>query len=272
MKIFYESKKNCSVSKMCEILEMRRSKYYYKEKSKVINRELENAIIKIFYESKKNYGTRRIKKELEKIGFLISRKNVSKVMKKHNLMSNYTNLNYKVHSTSCNNDNLKNIVDRNFDGRKNCEVLVSDLTYVRVGNSWHYICVIINLYNRAIVGFAVGKNKDANLVYQAFLNSKVNLSKVSIFHTDRGSEFNNSQIDEMLHAFNIKRSLSRKGNPWDNAVSESLYKTLKTEFVGSIIFSSKYQLQRELTEYVNWYNSKRLHSSLGYVAPLDYVA
>ena len=102
------------------------------------------------------------------------------------------------------------------------------------------------------------------------MNSKINLSKVHIFHTDRGSEFKNTQIDELLHAFKIKRSLSRKGNPWDNAVAEALYKILKTEFVKNIIFSSKWQLERKLTEYINWYNNKRIHSSLNYVAPLEY--
>ena len=84
------------------------------------------------------------------------------------------------------------------------------------------LCPIINLYNRAVVGFAVAENKDSELVYKAFMHSKINLSKVQIFHMDRGSEFRNSQIDELLHAFKIKRSLSRKGNPWDNAVAEAL--------------------------------------------------
>ncbi len=101
------------------------------------------------------------------------------------------------------------------------------------------------------------------------MSSKINLSNVKIFHADRGSEFNNFQIDEVLHAFKIQHSLSRKGNPWDNAIAEALYKTLKTEFVDNRIFSSKYQLKKELTDYINWYNKKRLHSSLGYFAPLQ---
>ena len=264
---------------MCESLKISRCIFYYKIKFKTIDSELENTIVRIFNENRKVYGTRRIKKELEKIKdenqaikFIISRKSISKVMKKHQIMSKYTELQYKKHGGKTNYAEVGNIVDRKFNNRKNLEVLVSDLTYVRVANSWHYICFITNLYNRAIVGFAVGENKDSQLVYQAFMNSKINLSRVGIFHTDRGSEFKNTQIDELLSAFKIKRSLSRKGNPWDNAVAEALYKILKTEFVSNKIFSSKYQLERELTDYINWYNKKRLHSSLGYVPPLDYVA
>jgi len=264
---------------MCKSLEISRSVFYYKKKLKIINTELENEIVRIFNENRKVYGARKLKKELEKIKdengeirFMVSRTKIREVMKRLKMMSKYTQLQYKKYSKNVNNSEVKNIVDRKFNDRGYLEVLVSDLTYVRVGNAWHYICLITNLYNRAVVGFATGKNKTAELVYKAFMNSKVNLSSVGIFHTDRGSEFNNAQIDELLHAFNIKRSLSGKGSPWDNAVSEALYKTLKTEFVDNRIFSSQWQLQRELTDYINWYNSKRLHSSLGYVAPLDYVA
>ena len=165
-----------------------------------------------------------------------------------------------------------NIVNRDFDDRTDLEVIVSDLTYVRVGNKWHYICLIINLYNRMIVGFSSGPDKTAQLVYDAFVNSTINLSKVSIFHTDRGNEFKNRLIDELLTAFNIKRSLSNKGNPYDNAVAEATYKIVKTEFSFNRIFTSQQELSLELFDYVNWYNTKRIHGSLGYVTPCEYIS
>ncbi len=272
MKIISKNKDKYGISKISKVLKTSRTTFYYKRKIKQKNIELENIIIKIFYDNKKNYGTRRLQKELSKIDIRTSRKTISKVMKKHNLVSNYTKKSYKVFSKDCNNSLVENLVDRKFDGRKDCEVLVSDTTYVRVANSWNYVCTIINLYNRAVVGFSISKNKDANMVYKALVSSKVNFSKVEIFHTDRGSEFCNYKIDNFLKAFNIKRSLSHKGSPHDNAVAEAFYKTLKTEFIHCCSFASIYQLERELTEYINWYNSKRLHSSLGYVAPLEYVA
>ena len=123
-----------------------------------------------------------------------------------------------------------------------------------------------------IVGFSSGSNKTAQLVYEAFLNSKINLSKVSIFHTDRGNEFNNKLLDELLETFNIERSLSNKGNPYDNAVAEATYKIVKTEFSFNRVFASQQQLTIELDDYVNWYNTSRIHGSLGYVAPCEYNA
>ena len=108
--------------------------------------------------------------------------------------------------------------------REHLEVVISDLTYVRVKDKWCYICILIDLFNREIIGYSAGRKKSAELVYDAFLNSSVNLSKIRIFHTDRGSEFKNKLIDDIMSTFNIKRSLSHKGCPYDNAVAEATYK------------------------------------------------
>ena len=203
---------------MCRMLNVPRSLVYYKKKQRKVNSKLENEIIRIFRASRNNYGSRKIKKELEKLGIIASHRKIRQVMTKYNLVSNYTVKQFKIHKTGCNNDKIPNIVNREFDNRNNLEVVVSDLTYVRVRDKWCYVCLLINLFNREIVGFSAGKNKTAELVYEAFLNSKVNLSKVEIFHTDRGNEFKNKLIDNVLETFNIKRSLSHKGCPYYNAV------------------------------------------------------
>lgn len=257
---------------MCRFLEIPRSLVYYKKKQREENSALENAVIIKFRESRNNYGTRKIKVELRKDNIVASRHKIGEIMKKYGLVSSYTMKQYKVHRTTCNNDNAPNIVNREFNGRTDLEVIVSDLTYVRVGNKWHYICLILNLYNRMIVGFSSGPHKTAQLVYEAFINSSINLSKVSIFHTDRGNEFKNKLIDELLTAFNIKRSLSSKGNPYDNAVAEATYKIVKTEFAFDRIFVSQSELSLALFDYVNWYNNKRIHSSLGYATPSQYAS
>jgi len=177
---------------------------------------------------------------------------------------------FKVHKTGCNNDKIDNVVNREFNNRNNLEVVVSDLTYVRVRDKWCYVCLLINLFNREIVGFSADRNKTAELVYEAFLNSSVNLSKVQIFHTDRGNEFKNKLIDEVLETFDIKRSLSHKGCPYDNAVAEATYKIIKTEFAFNKVFDSLDELKLELADYINWFNNKRIHSSLGYMSPVEY--
>lgn len=129
-----------------------------------------------------------------------------------------------MHKITCNESKVENVVDRNFNDRDPLGVVVSDLTYVRVAGEWNYISVLIDLFNREIIGYSSGKNKDAKLVLQAFSSIKHNLSNISIFHTDRGNEFKNELIDETLLAFTITRSLGKKGCPYDNAVAEALLK------------------------------------------------
>ena len=93
-------------------------------------------------------------------------------------------------------------------------MVVSDLTYVRVGNRWHYLCVLVDLFNREIIGYSSGQNKDAVVFKKVFSTVKTNLNRIRIFYTDRGNEFKNEMIDEILEAFNIERSLSMKCCPF----------------------------------------------------------
>ena len=144
------------------------------------------------------------------------------------------------------------------------------MSYIRVKDRWNYLCVIINLYNREIVGYSISEHHDSELVKQAFIMVRSCLPKVQIFHSDRGSEYNNYELDEILKINGIERSLSRKGNPYDNAVAESTFKMIKTEFVRSRWFSSIEHLRLEWTAYVYWFNNKRIHSSLGYLSPVQY--
>lgn len=106
-------------------------------------------------------------------------------------------------------------MNREFKQDEELKVIVSDLTYVRVQQKWHYICVLVDLYNREIIGHSAGPRKDAELVRQAFASVKYNLNRLQLFHTDRGSEFNNQLIDQALEVFDIERSLSDKGSPYE---------------------------------------------------------
>jgi transposase InsO family protein len=259
-----------SVSAMCQVLEISRSIYYYKSKIKNNISPLIELIKDIFEESRRNYGTRRIKFELFKLGHKISRRRISSIMKQNGLVSKYTIANFKPHHDKVNEEELANLVERNFNKKDHLQVVVSDLTYVRVGKAWNYICVLIDLFNREIIGYSSGKNKDAQLVARAFSKVKGNLQKVKIFHTDRGNEFNNQLIKRTLETFNIRRSLSMKGCPYDNAVAEATFKTIKTEFINGVYFDSLEELNYELLDYVNWFNNHRIHSSLGYQTPVEY--
>lgn len=191
-------------------------------------------------------------------------------MKENGLVSSYTVKQFRMHKQTCNNDPVKNELNRNFNQKKRMNAVVSDLTYVNVDGKWNYICTIIDLYNREIVGYAAGKNKDASLVRKAINSINYDLSRVNLFHTDRGNEFKNRMIDEVLEAFDIKRSLSAKGCPYDNAVAEATYKIIKTEFAYNKRFKDFEELELELFDYVNWYNNIRIHGSLNYMTPVEY--
>lgn len=255
---------------MCKVLNISKTVYYYQRKNKKDDVQLEKTIVTIFKDSRNNYGTRKIQAILKRQNITVSRRRIARIMAKKGLVSNYTVKQYKVTRTSCNEAKIENLLNRDFNNRKELEVVVSDLTYVNVNNTWHYICILIDLCAREIIGYATGKRKDANLVHTALTRVNVGLNKINIFHTDRGNEFKNKIIDNLLKAFNIERSLSAKGSPYDNAVAEAAFKIFKTEFAFNRKFYSLEELERELFDYVNWYNNFRIHGSLGYLTPVEY--
>ena len=259
-----------SVSAMCKVLQVSRSTYYYEAKRKTDESELTAAIIDIFKASHNNYGTRKIKRELAKKAMIVSRRRIGRIMKQEGLVSTYTAAQFHPQKDTCNESKTANVVNREFDGQPYRNVVVSDLTYVRVGMNWNYICVLVDLFNREIIGYSAGPHKTAGLVKQAFMTVSESLENINIFHTDRGNEFKNRLIEETLEAFDITRSLSHKGCPYDNAVAEATFKIIKTEFVKNQTFMNLDALKLQLADYVNWFNNHRIHSSLGYLTPAQY--
>ncbi len=255
---------------MCKILKISKSAYYKYKVPQNGTDVLTDLVVDLFSSNQAVYGTRKIKVELNKLGISASRRRISRIMRKSGLVSAYTAKKYKAPKDITNEDKNPNILQREFDNKAENEVIVSDLTYVRVGNNWNYLCVILDLFNREIVGYSAGKHKDAHLVHRALASIEGNLNNFQIFHTDRGSDFKNYLITDLLKEFNIKRSLSRKGCPYDNAVAEAQFKVIKTEFVRGRYFESLEHLQLELQRYVYWFNNKRIHGSLGYKTPIEF--
>ena len=255
---------------MCNLLNISRSLVYYHPHPQATNTDLDNLVIKIFNKSRKIYGSRKIQVELALLGFKVSLRRIRRIMAKYQLISSYFLKKYKKPATVTNNATIPNILERSFNNRRLLEVIISDLTYVRVDSHWSYVCLIIDLFNREIVGYSTSNHKDALMVENAFSTIKKDLNSIEIFHSDRGSEFDNRLIDDVLTKYSIQRSLSRKGNPYDNAVAEATYKIFKTEFCFNRKFSNLQQLELELFDYVNWFNNSRIHGSLGYLSPVNY--
>ncbi|EDP68176.1 transposase [Carnobacterium sp. AT7] len=257
---------------MCQVLSVPRSTYYYllkqnREKKQDLYTEV---VIKIFRDSRENYGTRKIKVELLKKKILLSRRRIGRIMKENGLVSSYTIAQFKPQKTPTNEAKIMNHLNREFNQKEPLRVVVSDLTYVRVGGQWNYVCLFVDLFNREIIGYSAGNRKDAQLVYQALATIKTDLTNIKVFHTDRGNEFDNRLIDDVLTAFSIQRSLSNKGTPYDNAVAEAMFKVFKTEFVRNQHFENLVSLQTGLMDYVHWYNTIRIHGTLNYLTPEEY--
>ena len=258
------------VSAMCRVLQVNRSTYYYEAKQLPDESGLASGIKEIFRKSRNNYGTRKIKRELMKTGKQVSRRRIGRIMKQEGLVSNYTTAQFKPQKDTCNESKTENVLNRQFQNREYRDVVISDLTYVRAGAHWNYICVPADLYNREIIGYSAGEHKTAELVKAAFQSVKGSLEEIRLFHTDRGNEFKNQTIEELPETFHIERSLSHKGCPYDNAVAEATFKIIKTEFVWNETFADLTELKLKLWDYVHWYNHHRIHSSLGYQTPVQY--
>ena len=163
-----------------------------------------------------------------------------------------------------------NVLGRGFDGHRPRTHVAADLTYVRAG-----IALVLRLparrpVQREIVGCSCGRRKDASLVKAAFSNVEFPLTGIEVFHSDRGARICNAEIDAILTAFGIDRSVSRPGNPHDNAVVESTNHILKRELVAGRRFASEEELRAALFDWVNWYNNFRIHSTLGYMSPVEF--
>ena len=187
------------------------------------------------------------------------------------MASAYARRTFKPHRTRVNEARLANIIDREFDGYEPRTRLASDLTYVRVGGKWAYACLLIDLANRSIAGHSADTGRAADLVMAAFATLDFPLTGVEVFRTDRGGGFDNARIDELLDVFDIRRSLSRKGNPYDNAVVESTNRLLKKEPIYRNHYTSPEQLRSDPDDYVWWSDNQRLHSTLGYRSPNEFT-
>jgi transposase InsO family protein len=234
---------------------------------------LKERIKSLFNESREIYGSSRIQKMLEKEGLIYSRSYVGLLMKEMGLKS-VLKRKYVVTTDSKHTFPIaKNELDRDFSSLKLGKKWVSDITYVRVNDDWNYLTTIIDLADRKVVGWSLSEDMTTqNTIMKAWLSARNNRNIIDgfIFHSDRGVQYASNKMTN-LFSFNrkITQSMSRKGNCWDNAVAESFFKSIKHEWLYRFKFNSYEQLYRSIDDYIGWYNNERLHSSLGYLSPLE---
>jgi len=270
---------NYPVEKMCKCMKVSKNAYYHWVKIKcVISSEstkvkLMKRIRVIFEESRQIYGSSRIQKKLEREGLRYCRSYIGLLMKNMGLKSvlrkKYVVTTDSKHTFPVANNEL----NRDFSSLKLGEKWVSDITYIRVNERWNYLTTIIDLADKKVVGWSLSEDMTTeNTVMKAWLSARKNRTIIEgfIFHSDRGVQYASNKM-AMLFSFNrkITPSMSRKGNCWDNAVAESFFKTIKHEWLHCFKFDSYQQLYSSIEDYMNWYNTERLHSSLEYLTPLE---
>ena len=212
------------------------------------------------------YGSPRIAVELKQNNHMISRTTVARYMKDMNIQSKHRKK-YKVTTDSNHKEPIfENLLNRNFSPDTPSQALVSDITYVPVLEGFLYLTTVIDLFDRKVIGWSIsdGMNTDET-VMAAFKMAVKNRtpSPNMIFHSDRVAQYASHKFSNYVASYNIRQSMSRKGNCWDNAVAESFFKSLKTEMVYGFKKLSKNNMRTALFQYIEiWYNRKRMYSFL----------
>lgn len=268
------------VEKMCKIFQVSRSSYYEWIQRKPSKLALEQQALledirTIYSESKSRYGSYKIAHELVDRGWAVSRPRVARMMKKDGLRS-IIKKRYRQCTTKSNHKLpiAPNHLDRNFHVRRPAEKWVSDITYIRTIQGWLYLTIIMDLYDRKIVGWALSTTMmTSDTIIPAWRMAIKNrpLTKQLIFHSDRGVQYASLEFRSLLGKELVLQSMSRKGNCWDNAVAENFFKIIKSELVYHQYYHSIIEAKIDIFEFIEiWYNRKRKHSYLGYKTPQQF--
>lgn len=272
-------KANFAISELCHALEVSTSGYYAWCKREKSQRQLEDERLReliqsIFKASRETYGSPRVFEALKKLGHKIGKKRVTRIMKENGLIV-LPRRGWRCVTTKANANHAvaANELDRDFTASSVNEKWVTDVTFVPTDEGWLYLASMIDLYNREVVGWAMGENNDTTLTLAAldmaleFNNPPEGL----VHHSDRGSNYTAKDYRQALSDRGIQTSMSRKGNCWDNAVAESFFATIKKELIHRYRFKTRRQAAAAVFEYIEaFYNRVRMHSQLGYTSPAQF--
>ena len=269
-------KAHFAITDLCHALEVSTSGYYAWYNREKSRRQLEDeqllALIKsIFKSSRETYGSPRIHVTLQNLGHQIGVKRVARIMQENSLVVRPRRGWRCVTTTRNPRDSVApNDLNREFSASTVNEKWVTDVTFVPTDEGWLYLASMIDLYNREIVGWAMGDSNDTALTLRA-LDMALESHKPPeglMHHSDRGSNYTAKEYVQALLDRGIKTSMSRRGNCWDNAVAESFFATIKKELIHRFTFKTRREAAAAIFEYIEvFYNRVRLHSHLGYTSP-----
>ena len=226
----------------------------------------------IHAETRGEYGWPRIWKELLARGIRVGKERVRKLMSLHGIRARGKR---KFKATTDSNHKLPvapNLLDRQFKPATPNAVWTSDITYVATDEGWLYLAVIIDLFSRQVVGWSMQPHMRRELVIDALHMAwfRRHPPPGLICHSDRGSQYCSADFQKALTGYGMRSSMSRKGNCWDNAPTESLWGSLKVGRLHGKRFKTRRDAMDEIVDWLTFYNHRRLHSSLGYVSPMQF--
>jgi len=273
-----DHRKDYPIGIMCRLLSASRSGYHRWIKRKFSAREFENRrlfeIILFHYKkSKRTYGLPRILAAIRRQGLKVNKKRVARLMRENNIKAK-TKRRFK--ATTVQNSKAaasENLLNQNFTASSENQIWTGDITYLWTKEGWLYLAVVMDIYSRKIVGWSIDSSLSTELVIRALMMAVVhrNPQRGIIFHSDRGSQYTSSPFRELLKNFGVVQSMSSTGNCYDNAITESFFHTLKTELTYWEKYQTREEAKRSIFEYIEInYNRQRLHSSLGYLSPVEF--
>ena len=271
-----DQRDNWPVRVMCDALSVSPSGYYAwrsrpESRRKSANRALLVDIQRVHARHRERYGAPRIHAELCAEGQTVGRKRIERMMRHHGIRARAPRR-YRVCTTDSKHSLpvAPNLLDQNFVADRANQVWLADITYIPTAEGWLYLAVILDLFTRKVIGWAMRDHMRAELTIAA-LTMAIQRRRPRaglIHHSDRGSQYAAGDYRDILRAAAIIRSMSRKGNCWDNAPMESFFGTLKTELVHQSEYLDRDAARRDLFAYIEgYYNRQRIHSAIGYITP-----
>jgi transposase InsO family protein len=227
----------------------------------------------IHQKSRKAYGSPRIHAYLRRKGYICGRNRVARLMQQHQIVAKRAHKRHPTTTQQHPGDRIApNLLNREFSASMPNQKWVSDITYIGTAEGWLYLAVVMDLYSRVVVGWAMGEQMDVGLVKGAWQMALLNRQPPAglLHHSDRGCQYTSETYRDQLADLECQVSMSRTGNCYDNAVMESFFATLKTECANRV-FDSKLEASSTIFEFIEgWYNRQRLHSTLDYLSPVDF--
>jgi len=269
------------VKKMCQVLGIRRSAFYKWEKQAPSPRAEENRrmlehiqVINNTSETE-DYGSPRMTVELLARGFACSTPRIARLMRANGIRAK-RKVKFKVTTDSKHKEPISpNLLNQDFTAESPKRKWVSDLTYIWTLQGWLYLTIILDLFDRRIVGWALSERMHSEVTSLAALNDAIQKERPEpglIFHSDRGVQYADKAFRKRLKSQKMVQSMSGKGNCYDNAVAESFFKTLKSELIYKFVFATRQAARLKTFEYIeSTYNRIRRHSTLGYLSPVQFL-